>query len=235
MRFSYEPTTGELSAYVKQSEFDLAANGEEYRVFKRTFDIDNLEEFLKGYANFIKEIFHYLTPDEQMQDVVSISTYKQGYTWRSIANMEYNDESFSFLENLMTYGLSIIDKECRQRTGGKTIAEMISKRDSAKLSLIMSLLNMPSLPEPYKKRKKLKNVSKILQKRLDLINTKLKTFEEKYGFSSEDMWKYYKDDELPEDNMITWIDLYQEKQFALSIDKKQKLAEDLVDLWMKES
>jgi len=232
MRFSYEPTTGEVSIYVKKEEFDLAAKGDEYRVFTRSFDPENLEKFIESYTEFIKQICNHLMPQEKIQDVLTVSTLKSGYTWRSLLNLDYSDESNSFLENMVSYGLHIIDQEGRIKNPHKTIADYISKKDASKLSLIMTLMNLPSLPEPFKKRKRGKN-TKALQKRIDNLNNQIKRFEESYGFSSETMYKYYQDDELPDDNMGSWINAYNELKFINSVKNRETIVEELLEVWDK--
>jgi len=235
MRFSYDPENNELSVYVKKNEFDLAANETEYKVFKRVFNRENLESFLKAYSNFIKDIFDYITPNEKIQDIVAISTYKQLYSWRSLSGTEltYGDESSSFLENMMIYGLSVMDRKCIQN-GGKNIMEEITPRDKSKLSLIMTLIDTLNLPTPYVEGKKSKNTLKSLQKKLNTMDAKLKVYEEKYKFSSEDAWKYYNDDKLPDEKMLDWLEIYEEKQYILSIDKKRQLAEELASKWLRD-
>jgi hypothetical protein len=235
MRFSYDVENNELSIYVKRNEFDLAANDTEYRVFKRVFNRENLELFLKSYSNFIKDIFSYITPDEPIHEIVAISQYKQLYSWRSLTEMVYGDESSSFLENLMIYGLSVMDKECK-KVKEKTIMESIHKRDKNKLSLIMTLIDTLTLPMPYMEGKKSKNNAKALQTKLNTMDKKLKVFEEKYGFDSQTAWKYYNDDKFvgDDDNMLNWLELYEEKNYILSIDKKRQLAEELVSKWMQD-
>ena len=111
MRFSYNPETREVSIYVKQEEFDLAANGDEYRVFTRTFNADNLETFINGYTEFIKKICSDLLINEKIHDIITISTYKSGYLWRSLLDFSSSDESTSFLENILSYGLHLINQD----------------------------------------------------------------------------------------------------------------------------
>jgi len=232
MRFSYEPTTGEVSIYVQHKEFDLAVNKEEFRVFTRTFTPESLQKFIEGYTNFIKEVCNCLIPEEQIQDIVTMSTYKSsGYVWRSLLSLDYSDESTSFLENLIAYGLSTIDQESQTKSN-KTIANYISKKDASKLSLIMTLLNLPSLPEPYKKRRKLKS-PKTLQKRIDALTLKLKAFEAKYEFNSETMLKYYENDKIPSDEIKAWISTYQELKFINSEKNREMVADELVEIWNK--
>jgi len=233
MRFSYNPVEGRVAIYVKKEEFDLAANENEYRVFSRVFDPKNLEQFIEGYTNFIQQICNFLVPDEQIKDIVTFSTYKNGYTWRSLLNLDYSDESASFLENLLAYGLSTIDQEEQNRIPNKPITEFISRRDANKLSLIMTLLNqLPSLPQPYKKRKRPPS-SRSVQKHIDSLNLKLKMFEEKYGFNSETMLKYYENDKIMDDNMGQWISVYSELKFINSVKNREMVAEEVMEIWSK--
>jgi len=234
MRFSYKPETGEVSIYVKQSEFDLAAKGDEYRVFTRHFDSESLEKFIESYSNFMKDVCNSLMPNEQIKDIVTMSTYKSGYTWRSLLDLDYSDESNSFLENTLAYGLHIVDQEGRKKNPDKTIADIISKKDASKLSLIMTLLNLPSLPEPYRKRRRSKS-PKVIQKRVDMLKTKLKKFEDKFGFDSETMEKYYHDDKMPSEEMGEWINIYSELKFINSIKERETLADELLEVWSKQS
>jgi len=232
MRFSYQPQNGVVSIYVRREEFDLAARGDEYRVFSRSFNPNNLEQFIEGYTDFIKQVCNYLVPEEKIQDIVTMSTYKSGYTWRSLLNLDYSDESTSFLENMVAYGLHIIDQEGRSRNPAKTIADYISKKDASKLSLIMTLLNLPSLPEPFNKRKKLKS-PKTLQKRIDMLNAKLKVFEERYKFDSNTMIKYYESDKMPTNDINEWISLFTEKKYHESIKNREIVANELLEEWEK--
>lgn len=234
MRFFYEPTTGEVTAYVKREEFDLAANETEYRVFKRVFDVKNLENFLKLYSKFIKDIFEYLAPDEQIQDLIAVSNGKQGYTWRSVIDMAYGEERPLFLENLITYGLHAMDRECvKLSEGQKNIVSMISKKDETKLSMIMSLLDMSSLPEPFQKNKKFKKPYKGLRRKIDSLNKKLKAYEDKYGFSSEQALLYYKDDMMPEDSMVEWLKLIEEKKYLSKFEAREALVDEFIKKWQE--
>jgi hypothetical protein len=235
MRFSYEPENSEVSIYIKKEEFDLAANEKEYKVFTRQFTPENLQDFIESYTDFIKNILINLMPSENIQDIITVSDYKSGYTWRSLLNMDFSDESTSFLENMVAYGLHIIDQEGRSKNSDKTIADYISQKDASKLSLIMTLLDLPSLPEPFKKRNKRKPSKKVLQNRLDAIDKKLKTFEQKFDFDSDTMFKFYEDDKMPEKDISAWLNLYNEKKFIISVKNREELAEKLLVLWSNKS
>jgi hypothetical protein len=232
MRFSYDPANGKVSIYVKQSEFDLAANGDEYRVFTRNFNSDGLRQFIEGYTGFVKQVCNNLVPEEQIKDIVTMSTYKSsGYVWRSLLDLDYSDESTSFFENLITYGLSVIDQECQTKVPSKAISEFISRKDASRLSLIMTLLNLPSLPEPYKKRKR--KSPKAAQKQIDNLKSKLKTFEDKYGFNSEAMIQYYANDKIMDNNIGEWINVYNEYKFLNSVRNRERVADELIEIWDK--
>ena len=233
MRFSYVPSTGTVTIYVKKEEFDLAVNETEFRVFSRVFTSDGLQQFIEGYTDFIKQICNFLVPDEKIQDIVTMSTYKSSsYVWRSLLNLNYSDESASFLENLLAYGLSTIDQEEQNRVPNKSITEFISRRDANKLSLIMTLLNqLPSLPQPYQKRRR--KSPKTAQKRIDFLTFKLKMFEEKYGFNSETMLQYYQNDKIMDENMGEWINTFNELKFINSVKNREMVAEEVMELWSK--
>jgi|GEM_PF-6628669 len=231
MRFSYEPNEGAISAYVSQSEFELAASGNEFRVFKRHFTPDSLKKFIQEYALFMKQVFEALIPDENMYDIVALSKYKKDYVWKSLLNLEYSKEHESFLENMLGYAIFEIDKEIKKKSTKDSLEVKISAEDATKLSIILNLLDLTSLPEPFNDTKKKVSKEKLDERKLKEINNKIAKFEKKYGFNTEEMLKYYSDDKFLDDNMQVWMKLNEDKVYLLKSKDRQLLIKDFVKKW----
>ena len=99
----------------------------------------------------------------------------------------------------------------------------------------MTLLNLPSLPEPFKKRKKIIKNPKTLQKRIDLLNAKIKFFEDQYKFDSNTMIKYYESDKIMDNTMGEWVNAFNEKNYYESTKNRESIANELVDEWIKKT
>lgn len=230
MRFSYNPIEGELSAYVGREEFEFAADGKDYRVFKRKFNGEKLKKFIQEYAVFMKQVFESLMPSENMYDILALSTYKKDYVWKSLLHLEYSKENDSFFENMIGYALFEINKEIEKQNSDTSIEKVISKEDIAKLSLILNLLDFKSLPEPHSKKKKLSK-EKQTEKSIKDIEVKLKKFEKTYGFNTEQMLKYYQTDKFPEKKIAEWLKVHEEHNYMLSSKDRQKVLDDFVKKW----
>lgn len=195
MRFAYDPSTRELSLYVKKHEFDLAVNDEEYRVFRRDFSENKMATFIEEFSAFVRKILCTIYTEEKVQDILAISSSKKGYTWTSLMHLEYSENAVNFLENLMSYGLHIVQHQSEH--GKDSFIQDLNSEDMTKLNLIVSLISTLNYPQPWQKRAAGKNQLK-LKTRITRLAKQIKALEQKYGFSSDEMLKYYADDELPD-------------------------------------
>lgn len=230
MRFSYDPSEGAVSAYVTQDEFELAASEKEFRVFRRRFTPDSLKKFIQEYSFFMKNVFEALIPDEHMYDIVALSKYKKDYVWKSLINLEYSKEHESFLENMLGYAIFEMDKEIQNKST-ESLESKISSDDAAKLSIILNLLDLTSLPEPFNDNKRKISKEKSESRKLKDINTKIMKLEKKYGFNTEEMLKYYSNDKFPEVTMQLWMKLTEERAYILKYQDRQLLIKDFVKKW----
>lgn len=229
MRFAYNKDNAVLSAYVKKENFSLAAGQDEYRVYEKRITQESFQEFIKNYSNFIKNVFSSISPDEEVQDIVSISSFKEGFTWRSLIDLYYGGEKFCFLENIFSYALHVIKENSKKDN------ITLSEEDAARLQLIMGLIYMPSLSQPFKKGKKYKGVEYLLKKKKQAIDKKIISFEKKYKFDSKTMYQYYKDDEIPEKYIKEWIELFEQQKEIENLLDKQKLINGFISEWIKSS
>ena len=230
MRFRYSPETGQLNIFVKKDEFDLAVSENEYRVFTRDFTKVNISVFVEEFSNFVKEIFQSLYAEEKLKDIVAVSTVNGAYTWISLLKLEDTGSANDFLENLLSYGLNVLDKESLKKK--KDFLYEMTVEDRAKLSLILGLLHNLSYPAPWKKRTKDNKLQKNIN-RLKLLKRQLGALESKYGFSSEEMVKYYADDTIPDEDIVAWLILYNEYQELQHFSDKQDVLKQIIDIWIK--
>ena len=230
MRFSYEPNEGTLSAYVKKSEFDLAVKDDEYRVFQRKFNPEKLKDFIQDYSGFMKRVFESLIPNEEMYDIVALSTYKKTYVWKSLLHLEYSVEHESFMENMLGYAMFMIEKEIKSLNQAKSLDTTICPEDAVRLSMILNLLDFKSLPEPFTKKKS-GSKKRNEERQLKEINLKISKFEKKYGFSSEELIKFYSTDEFLEEPMKDWLELCRDRDYVLQSKSRQLLIEDFIKQW----
>jgi hypothetical protein len=64
------------------------------------------------------------------------------------------------------------------------------------------------------------------------LSKKIKALEAKYQFSTEEMLKYYKDDDLPDREISNWIKYNEELNSYERFQSKQKVLKTIVDMWM---
>lgn len=227
MRFTYNQDNGYLSAYVKKKDFELILNNNEYQVYNKKIERENFNDFIKNYSNFIKEFFSSVSPDEQVQQIISISNFKQGFTWRSLLDLHYGGEKICFLENMFSYILYEIQNNIKQNT------LILSPEDAARLQLISALMYMPGLPQPFKKNQKYKGVKVLLQKKIEIFDKKLISYENKYKISSDIFFKKYKDIDNNEKYIKEWLKLYEQREDLKRTLSQQDLVNKFVKLWIK--
>lgn len=249
MRFAYTPETGQFAIYASPEEFQLASfhdgqgGDQEFRVVLKnlkerdgqTADEGAIYHFINEYVAFVKKIFGDLYPNEKIKDIVVLSTMpKLGFTWTSLQDLDKFGSSNNFLEMVLSYALLTIqetDLDKKTQTG-RELVELLSERDFAKLTLAKVILASVSHPTVWKTKQKPDKQKDDFIKRMNSLKTKIARFERKYGFSSEDMQKYYGDDQYPEKDMEAWLKLYQEyKLMETSLDKFD-LVEKIVDQWV---
>jgi hypothetical protein len=236
MRFNYNPATGVLSLYVKKSEFEFAGSmdpkhQDEYRVFSRDFSKVAVQSFVEDFSNFTQEIFNSIYPEEKLRDIIALSTCSDGYTWTSLLKLEYQDEAQSFLNNLMSYALHVMQQQSRNKDG--SFIDNLAKEEAAKLNLIIGLMNYLNYQQPWKRKKsKEPSFEAELKSKMKSLSKKIKALEAKYQFSTEEMLKYYKDDDLPDREISNWIKYNEELNSYERFQSKQKVLKTIVDMWM---
>jgi hypothetical protein len=236
MRFNYNPESGILSFYVKKEEFALAAcqdpkHENEYRVFERDFSKVSIHSFVEEFSDFTQHIFNSIFPDEKLKDIIAISTCSGGYTWTSLLKLEYQDQAQNFMNNLISYALHTMQQQS-QKTKSEFLKDL-SPEESAKLNLIIGLVNSLSYPQPWK-RKKTKNIDPDveLSNKINLLTKKIKVLENKYKFSTGEMLKYYNDDILPDEEFTKWMKYSEELKAYEEFKSKKSVLKQIVDLWM---
>jgi hypothetical protein len=229
MRFNYNPNTEELSAYVNKNDFDFAANkdSEEYRIFSRDFKKTSLINFIQEFSKFVCHIFSCIYPEEKIKDIIVVSKFGKGFSWTSLLNLNFNDNTLGFFENLINYGMHAL----KEHNKDKNFMEKMPKEEVAKLSLINHLVATLNCPEPWQRKRKTQE-NQINIKIKDLKKS-IKSYENKFGFSSEEMLKYYADDEMPEEEMIHWKNAFFELKNYENILKKQDSLEKIIQIWME--
>jgi hypothetical protein len=249
MRFAYCPETGQLTIYATTEEFQLASfhdgkGGEqEFRVVLKelknrdgSVDPSAIYKFLNQYVKFVKDIFGDLYPDEKIKDILVLSTMpKLGFTWTSLLDIDKFGSSLNFMDMITSYAFSAIeDTNLDKKTQtGKSLIELLSERDFAKLTLAKVLLSSINHPTVWKQKQRPDKQKEDFLKRMDSLKNKLSRFERKYGFESKEMHKYYKDDQFPESDMEEWLKVYTEYQMMQLSIEKFSLVENITDNWMK--
>lgn len=243
MRFHYSPETGEFAIFANEDEFDIKSaklnDDKEYKVISRQLKLKNGEpdenaicKFIKLYSKFINDILKDLNPEHEIKDILILSIMpKLGYSWRSLSNITQGKASTNFLDLILTYGLwKIIEADNKENSQfTKQLMEILSERDFAKLTLAKILLNTITHPNVWKHKQKPDKTLAFAETRIKSLKVKLAKFEKKYGFASEDMEKYYKDDKYPEKEMTNWLEIYKEYEIYKLTVEKYNLVEKLTD------
>lgn len=249
MRFSYSPETGQFAIYATPEEFQLASfhdgqgGGQEFRVVlkdlkerdSQTPDEGAIYHFINEYVAFVKNILGDLYPTERIKDILVLSTMpKLGFTWTSLLDLDKFGSSSNFMEMLLTYALTTIqetDLDKKTQTG-RDLVDLLSERDFAKMTLAKLILTSVNHPTVWKQKQKADKQKEDFIKRMNALKVKIARFERKFGFSSNDMKKYYGDDQYPEKDMEAWLNLYNEyKLMEMSLDKFD-VVEKIVDEWI---
>ena len=241
MRFHYSPQTGQLTVYATSDEFQLAAGEKEYRVVVKdlknkdgTIDENLIFHFIEEFSNFTKKIFQDIYPQEKIQDIVVMSTKpKFGFTWTSLLNYKKQGSSLNFISMIIDYLLNAIKDSSVKKSNkeAKELDEIFSKKDLNKLEILNIMINSMTCPSIWKMSRKKEDAT-----RLNQLNIKITKIEKKYGYSSEEMYKYYseyKSDESLETPMQEWLKLYEERRDLLILEEKNKLINDFLEKWSK--
>jgi hypothetical protein len=122
----------------------------------------------------------------------------------------------------------------KQSKNAKSFMNDLSPEDKAKLQLVIALLNYMNYDEPWKRKtKKKESRDGAILKKLKTVGRKISTFEKKYGFDTEQMLKYYRDDSLPDVDFAKWISLHDERKMLNGILSKKQVLSQILELWMK--
>ena len=230
MRLNYNSNNREFAIYVDKDEFNLAMDNKEFKVFSRAMDEENFYKLVKEFADFFKDSLMQVFPNKKIHDIIAFCSSSDGmHNWIGINNPTESESHYNLLEAALSYAVFILENYC-QNTKNNGLLETLSAEDGAKLSLILSLISLINVPNPFVQSKKKHSIASKLKK----INGKLQLFEERFGFTSETMWKYYQDDNLPDEEMEDWIALYEEKRFLINVKDKERFIKEMIDKWIKE-
>jgi hypothetical protein len=229
MRFNYDPHLEELSAYVHKEDFEFAANKDtdEYRIFSRNFKKSSIINFIQEFTKFICHIFECLYPEEKIKDIIVISKFNKGFSWTSLLNLNFNDNTLGFFQNLMNYGMHTL----KEFNKDKNFVEKLPKEEIAKLSLINHLVVTLNCQEPWQRKRK--NQENQIEVKIKNLKKSIKSYEVKFGFSSDEMLKYYADDEMPEEEMNNWKNAFFELKNYENMLKKQDTLNKIIEMWME--
>jgi hypothetical protein len=220
--------------YVKKSEFEFAGSmdpkhQDEYRVFSRDFSKIAVQSFVEDFSNFTQEIFNSIYPEEKLRDIVALSTCNEGYTWTSLLKLEYQDEAQSFLNNLMSYALHVMQQQSKDKNN---FIKNLTKEEAAKLNLVIGLISHMNYQQPWKRKKNKIDTEIEVRNKMKSLSKKIKTLESKYQFTTEEMLKYYRDDVIPDKEISNWIKYNEELKGYQNFQNKQKILQQILEIWM---
>jgi hypothetical protein len=131
----------------------------------------------------------------------------------------------------MSYALHVMQQQSRNKDG--SFIDNLAKEEAAKLNLIIGLMNYLNYQQPWKRKKsKEPSFEAELKSKMKSLSKKIKALEAKYQFSTEEMLKYYKDDDLPDREISNWIKYNEELNSYERFQSKQKVLKTIVDMWM---
>jgi len=222
MKFIFNTKERKLLIIAKDNENALVSTAGELCVAEKTFDDDkDFYSFVEEYSFFVQHVLNDLIEDEEIKDVVAISKSKNSFIWRSLSNHDNTGSSNNMFDVLLDYGLSNFD----ELQEGK---RQLAIRDKAKLNLAILLIKSIKT-----NRNKKPDVDKIFNPKIEKLKEKMKVYENKYGFSSDLMYKYHKDDEMPDKEFVKWLSLYDKFLMFSQMKVEFKEVEKITDSWMK--
>ena len=235
LRFNYDPEACVLSVYIKKNDFSLAVNNEdykdEYRVYYKDFQKHGLQTFVQDFSNFTKNIFNKIYPDDDLRDLIGISAKKDGtgYIWSSLLHLEHRETTQSFLNTLLNYAFHIFQKESKSKNK-LNFFDLLTDQDRSKISLIVTLINSMEHAQPWKRKKKNKSST---TDRIKLLSKRINALEKQFGFTSEQMVKYYMDDAIKVEDIANWFQYIDELNALQNIETQKNTIGEILALWIK--
>ena len=226
MKYIYNKKERILSIYAKPNENPMVSTAGDLKVLERKFESENdIKEFLCDFTVLVQHVFGHMYDNDEIIDIVVLGTAPhKKVTWWSLTDTEETGISHNVFDLLMDYGFNNFEKAM---PFGETLNKMLSPRDQAKLNLAALLVK--SIRVGTRKRENLQK----LDKKVNILKKRLAAFEQKHGFSSELMYKYYSDDEMPEGDVAAWLALYEDYRLFKNMVTETTEMEVLTDEWLK--